>query len=155
MNLGRGGWKDLELSQRNPKALLGLEYSRESDESPINRGCRAYLQAMNSEERNFHPEAFVRLFDILEWKRVRWSSHELGKLLGSALSQYGNPVSELVGHSFESSREALLWLFLGAYHWYHEDFDFDDPHQRLYDEQEESGNHFYCYPMPDLETGRW
>ena len=63
-------------------------------------------------------EDFLALFELPRWKNL-WSTSELGYWCAVGLSQYGHTrLRELIATSFSTKCNALIWLFLGAHHFY-------------------------------------
>jgi hypothetical protein len=112
------------------KEVKGLRF-RCSKEGLGERPTKALLlgyiirnfQAKALHVRVLSESAFLQLFELPGWKSM-WSRHELGRLLALGLSQYGNATSVIIDSAFHNSTEALLWLFLGAHTWYHEQFHY-------------------------------
>lgn len=63
-------------------------------------------------------ETFLAVFELSQWK-ILWSTAELGYWCAIGLSQYGyKEVGTLIDSSFKNKFDTLIWLFLGAHHWY-------------------------------------
>jgi hypothetical protein len=63
-------------------------------------------------------EAFLALFKLPRWKGL-WSMAELGYWYAIGLSHYGyEKVHALIDSTFDDKFDILIWLFLGAHHWY-------------------------------------
>ena len=72
------------------------------------------------DQQKISSETFRSLFELPGWTEL-WTPAELGSWFAIGLTQYGpNCVGDLIDRSFNTEREALLWLFLGAHHWFHE-----------------------------------
>ena len=77
------------------------------------RPSRFYKQQVSS-------HTFCTLFELPGWMEM-WTPAELGSWFAIGLSQYGiKPVETLIDQAFKNTREALVWLFLGAHSWFHE-----------------------------------
>jgi len=72
-------------------------------------------------QQRISARGFQSFFKLQSWKDL-WEPSELGRLFSLGLSQYGpNAVEGTVEPTFKSTRDCLLWLFLGAHHWFHVD----------------------------------
>ena len=75
-------------------------------------------------EKGIYVDTFLSLFNTPKWKDM-WTFAELGWWYSLGLVKFGSEIQPLIDSSFQSTREALLWLFLGAHHWLH-DIDSDE-----------------------------
>jgi hypothetical protein len=94
-------------------------------EKPCLRGfVRFELRSMN---HNIAEKAFLSLFEQPEWLDA-WTISELGGWCAIGLSQFGGESMQiLINKSFGNKCEAILWLFLGAHSWHHQDYVQLDP----------------------------
>lgn len=64
------------------------------------------------------PQVFQTLFDLPGWLEM-WTPSELGWWFGFGLTQWPEITKELIKMNFKTKHDALIWLFLGAHHWFH------------------------------------
>jgi hypothetical protein len=64
------------------------------------------------------PQVFLTLFNLPGWLEM-WTPSELGWWFGFGLTQWPDTTKELIKMNFETKSDALIWLFLGAHHWFH------------------------------------
>jgi hypothetical protein len=66
-------------------------------------------------------KVFLSLFERPEWLDM-WTISELGWWCAMGLSQYGSEsMQSLINKIFQNKCEAIVWLFLGAHSWLHQD----------------------------------
>jgi hypothetical protein len=63
-------------------------------------------------------KAFQVLFELDGWMEM-WTPAELGWWFAFGLTQWPEVTQRLINTSFKSKSETLIWLFLGAHHWFH------------------------------------
>jgi hypothetical protein len=63
-------------------------------------------------------KAFQALFEFEGWMEM-WTPAELGWWFAFGLTQWPEMTQRLINMSFKNKYEALIWLFLGAHHWFH------------------------------------
>jgi len=77
------------------------------------------LNVVDVRQQRISTSCFKSFFNLPSWKNL-WAPFELGRVFSLGLSQYGpEAVEGIIDSAFESKRERLLWLFLGAHHWFH------------------------------------
>jgi hypothetical protein len=98
------------------------------------------------EIRGIYVHTFLSLFNTPDWKDM-WTCAELGWWYALGLAKFGSEIRPLIDSSFQSTNEALLWLFLGAHHWLHdigsESNIFSDRNADL----EANEPHTCCFPL--------
>jgi hypothetical protein len=85
------------------------------------RGIQSVLEsALCLDAPRMTSETFMSLFQLPGWMEM-WTPAEFGWWFSIGLSQYGleSAVEELIDKTYETKRDALMWLFLGAHDWLH------------------------------------
>lgn len=109
--------------------------------SPLEKACikgalHHYLRPKRYYEKRISSSTFFALFELPQWMEL-WTPAELGSWYAIGLSRYEiKDVETLIDKSFKNTREALVWLFLGAHSWFHE------TGERMQDEDEVASR--YC-----------
>ena len=93
--------------------------------SPLEQACITGALHLHLRPSRFHQQevsshTFCALFELPGWME-RWTPAEFGSWYAIGLSRYGiKEVEILIDQSFKTTREALVWLFLGAHNWFQE-----------------------------------
>ena len=90
------------------------------EQACIKGALHVYLRPSRFDQQQVSSHTFCALFELPGWMEM-WTPAEFGSWYAIGLSQYGiEDVETLIDQSFKNTREALVWLFLGAHNWFHE-----------------------------------
>ena len=96
----------------------------------IQGAMKTTVRPMPGKPKTISPSTFRALFELPGWMEL-WAPDELGWWYAIGLSQYGlECVASLIDQSFETKREALLWIFLSTHNWFQGTVLKDDENER-------------------------
>jgi hypothetical protein len=116
------------------KSALSLHQEKRSLQACLGRALGRFSGQIISSE------TFLSFFRDDYWKNL-WTPDELGWWCAQGLSKYGSAVQPLIDSSFTTTRESLLWIFLGAHHWLHPR---DNSHDSLVNSDLEANDIYSC-----------